>query len=88
MCRHTARATTSRGAGSLARCHFNEASAGLVDQRRALAAYRLADQGKRRGLRIQRGRVELYEFHVDEHRSSAHCQCETLAECAARVGAV
>lgn len=72
----------------LAWCRIHEASAGLVDQCRALPACRLADQGQRRGIRIQRGRVELYEFHVDEYRSGAHGQCETLVECAARIGAV
>ena len=38
MCRHTGAGDHVARRKLLARCHFNEASAGLVDQRRALAA--------------------------------------------------
>jgi hypothetical protein len=57
-----------------------ETHARLVDQCRALAAHRLADQDERMAADIERRRVKLHEFHVDERRAGTRCERQTLTE--------
>ena len=66
----------------------HEPLAGLVDQRRALAAHGLADE--RHGPRsdVERSRMELHELHVGERGAGARREREALAEAAQRIGAV
>ena len=65
-----------------------EASAGLIDQHRALAAERLADQPHRPDRRIEGGRVELDEFEIGEHRPGPGGERQALPDRASRIAAV
>ena len=92
--RPSARARRDRAGDDVARRELgagnpgHEASAGLVDEDRALAAHRLADERHRTVAAIERGRVELHELQVGEDRAGAGRKREPLAEAAGRVGGV
>ena len=64
----------------------HETRAGLVDQHRAFAAHRLADQ--RHGIEtdIERGGMELHEFHVGESGAGARRERQALTNGAQRIG--
>ena len=85
--RHGARDDVARLelAAPLAR---HEAPAGLVDQHRALAAHRLADQRHRIEPDIERGGMELHELHVGQRRAGPCRQRQPLADGAQRIGGV
>ena len=82
-----ARATTSRGASSASGCTLeHEALAGAVDQLRALAAQRLGGERRRIAADVERGRVELHELRVGDHRAGARRHAEAVAFRLRRVG--
>ena len=65
----------------------HEALAGVVDEDGAFAAHRLGDERGRPRRRLQRGRMELHEFEVDERGAGARSERQTLSEASERVGA-
>ena len=66
----------------------HEPLAAFVDQRRARAAHRLADERHRPRGDVERGRVELHELHVGERGAGPRGQRHALAEAAERIGAL
>ena len=66
----------------------HEAGAGLVDQHGAFAAHGLGDQGQRRPVGIQGGRVELHEFQMLQLRAGRGGEDQAAADRRGRVGAV
>ncbi len=63
-----------------------EARAAFVDQHRALATHRFADQRHRIAAGIERGRMELDEFHIGELGTGRRRKRNSMAERAGRVG--
>jgi hypothetical protein len=70
--------------GATLTCH--EALSSLVDQNRTFTAHRLAHQRHRIEPGIERSGMELDEFHVGEHGSSAGGKRHALADRAQRIG--
>src|SRR6202012_3383250 len=58
----------------------HEARAGLVDQPRAVAADRLAGERHRIAADIERRRMELDEFEIDQSRAGARRHGDALAD--------
>jgi hypothetical protein len=86
--RQIARATTSRGARLRARNSRHERLAARVDKLCAFAAHGFAHERHWSQGNVQRGRVELYKFHVGEHGASARRERKALGEAAKRVRAL
>ena len=57
----------------------HEAFAQIVDERRAFAAHRLGDQRHRIASDRKRGRMELHELHIGEHRAGARRHRDAVA---------
>ena len=57
----------------------HEALAGRVDQRGAVAAQRLGGERRRVAADVDRGRVELHELRIGDHRAGAGRHAEAVA---------
>ena len=66
----------------------HEAIAALVDEDRAFAAHRLADEFQRKGSAVERRRMELNEFEIGHDRAGARREREALAKGSGRIGAM
>ena len=72
--------------GSRRSCH--ESVTGIVDQNRAFAAQGFADERHRPRCDVERGWMELSEFHVCEKGASARSKRHALPEAAKGIGAL